>query len=646
MHEHPVARSTSRKQGKGRKPGFHLNPPTGAATFPAMSSGRIITTALILLTASIRGHSAEIVWVGGDLTYQGTNYTSHLVNDLGHTVTNRFDLETLDAGKLADLNAADLVIMGRHLTFPRDYADSGEPTQWNGVTTPILNLSTWLCRKDHWDWLDSTRVLGNLDETLTVLESSDPAFTGMGLTPGSVLEAYIARLDFLAFMPNTGSGTQVAKTTTNDIPWIVRWEPGAPFHPTSTQAPSGTRVYFSAPPRFAFLTAEGRQIFDNLVESLINPPVHYDVYLVAGQSNMDGRGWISNLTGPLATWNSPQPDVRIHYRNPINNDPTNPTYDTGWINLAPGLSAPPGFSDPLPSSRFGPSLSFARTMADRAPERRVAVIKVPRGGTNLHTQWHPDESGNVMWRTFTNAIPEALQTLTNSFDTATLRGMIWHQGESDAGNADFQADLTRFLQATRDLVGDPEFPIVLGELERDPSNPTRTFQNDIFATVSASDPFTGLASSSGLGTSDGTHFDAAAVIDLGIRYADLMHDLDQDDLPDFWERTYLGSITTSSGGPREDFDGDGSPDADELRAGTHPGLESDVFRALGGTTTDPELRWSSTRGRVYRVLQKTSWDGTWSTFQDNVLATPPENIEILPSSPAEPDLYRVELVSP
>ena len=38
---------------------------------------------------------------------------------------------------------------------------------------------------------------------------------------------------------------------------------------------------------------------------------HYEVFLVAGQSNCDGRGKASDLTGPLAKWARPQDVVLI-----------------------------------------------------------------------------------------------------------------------------------------------------------------------------------------------------------------------------------------------------------------------------------------------------------------------------------------------
>ena len=377
------------------------------------------------------------------------------------------------------------------------------------------------------------------------------------------------------------------------------------------------------------------------------PPVNYDVDLIGGQSNADGRGVTSDLTGELSGWNAPQHDVRIYYVNPgSSTDPANPEFNTGWTALTAGWSVPPADRPVLPSGRFGLELSFARVMADSAPDRRVALIKVTKGGTNLRTDWNPGESGNFMWQTFTNFVPRALQTLTNAQDTVTLKGMIWHQGEADGANPDFKDDLKLLLNAIRTFVGNPEFPIVQGELAGKTATPDYHYQNRAMAEVRDRDPFTGLASSDSLPASDGTHFDTSALITYGVRYANLIQNVDDDELPDDWERLMLASITNSSGSAREDWDGDGSSDHDEFMAGTHPAQAADVLRIAGMAPHSGELRWSSVMGRTYRVLHRTSWTNHWTTLRDNVPATPPENTEILPVTASPFDLYRIELVSP
>ena len=249
----------------------------------------------------------------------------------------------------------------------------------------------------------------------------------------------------------------------------------------------------------------------------LNTTNHFDVYLASGQSNMDGRGSASDLTGPLSVWNLPQTDVRIYYVNPINLDPFQPTYNTGWQTLRPGWSVPPGFSGTLPSTRFGPELSFARAMADANPERHIAIIKISQGGTSLAGDWNP--ASGYLYVTLTNFARTALQLLTAGGSSYTLRGMIWHQGESDGSSstAVYQARLTEFISSVRRDLEVTNLPFVVGELATNRSLTVRAAQLN----VSQELPYVSFASSSNLPTlaPDDPHFTSSSVITMGQRMA-------------------------------------------------------------------------------------------------------------------------------
>src|SRR5690606_28394287 len=116
-----------------------------------------------------------------------------------------------------------------------------------------------------------------------------------------------------------------------------------------------------------------------------------DVYIVAGQSKADGRGTTSELVGSLAKYQAAQSDVLMRYTNPGNSNGTN-AYQSNWTPLAPGFAVPPGYQSALPSSRFGPEVSFGYDVAQFTTDRKVAIIKVTRGGTNLYSQWDPTDT--------------------------------------------------------------------------------------------------------------------------------------------------------------------------------------------------------------------------------------------------------------
>ena len=285
------------------------------------------------------------------------------------------------------------------------------------------------------------------------------------------------------------------------------------------------------------------------VEAPVAEPRTYDVYLIAGQSNADGRGYASDLTGSLAAYAGMQDDVRLFYVNPVNGNPADPTYNTGWTTLAPGYSSPPGHSGPIPSDRFGFELSLCKALAAHDPGRNVAVIKITKGGTSLATDWNPAGEANYMWQTFAGRVSEALAALTAGGGRVNLRGMFWHQGESDGSNPDYQDDLVEFIAAVRTLTGKPDLPFAIGELERDHVTPTvsdRDHQLTAMANVAAADPNTFAVSSEGLATYDGTHFTSSAIITLGERFARAFHDF-EDGLNHFV--TYDGNGSTGGAVP-------------------------------------------------------------------------------------------------
>ena len=249
----------------------------------------------------------------------------------------------------------------------------------------------------------------------------------------------------------------------------------------------------------------------------------FDVYIAAGQSNMDGRGLNSELVGSLASYKLPQADVPIRYTNPGNDDGTN-AYQTDWVALEPGYCVPPGYSGALPSTKFGPEVSFGRAMADDATTRRVAIVKVAHGGTNLQGDWDPSDEINgpkgYMYAGFETAVPEAIQALQAMGHSVEIRGMIWHQGESDgsgtsaATQAAYEANLTEFIQVVRQDLGYPNLPFLVGELESVDGG--REAVRAAQANVAAAMDFVEFIPSEGLAVySDGTHFTAASQIELG-----------------------------------------------------------------------------------------------------------------------------------
>ena len=244
---------------------------------------------------------------------------------------------------------------------------------------------------------------------------------------------------------------------------------------------------------------------------------HYDIFLVAGQSNCDGRGAAKELIGDLAPYAEPQSDVPIAYscsslRGPV-------LHSDGFQPLQPGWSVAPGRNKPksLPSGTFGPEVSFGRAVADALPDRHVALIKYAEGGTNLKRDWNPAVRDRL-YDAFLAYVAQSLKILTDRGDTYELRGMIWHQGESDAGlpEGEYQNLLTDFIAKVRAALDAPELPFGIGEVY---DNGKRDRVRAAERATAEAVPGAFFVSADGLETFDGgTHFNAASQIELGRRF--------------------------------------------------------------------------------------------------------------------------------
>ncbi|MBE3064442.1 MAG: hypothetical protein IMZ69_05435 [Spirochaetes bacterium] len=246
------------------------------------------------------------------------------------------------------------------------------------------------------------------------------------------------------------------------------------------------------------------------------------VFIFAGQSNMDGRARKVDLVGPLAKWAQPQGDVRIAYSNSTLRGP----YTSGGFKpLEPGYSVTSGTRDrlgdayKLPGSRFGPEVSFGRTIADALPQARVALIKFSEGGTSLQGDWAPDKNGGL-YEEFLAFVRHSLKALRDGGETVELAGIVWHQGESDTSlpPGKYQQLLTELIARLRKDLSSPDVPFVIGEVfDNGGRDAVRAGQLATSQAVHA----TLLVSVKGLTTLDkDTHFDSASQIELGRRMAE------------------------------------------------------------------------------------------------------------------------------
>ena len=146
----------------------------------------------------------------------------------------------------------------------------------------------------------------------------------------------------------------------------------------------------------------------------------YLTFFIAGQSNMDGYGYVDKLPTELRS----EQNVMIFHGNGVFDNQAAGGMGR-WSNLRPGHGT--GFMSDGDtnkySNRFGPELSFANTLTTELPNKNIAIIKYAVGGTGLHLKtgygnWSPDFSegkGN-------NQYDFALQTIKNAFSSSDIDG--------------------------------------------------------------------------------------------------------------------------------------------------------------------------------------------------------------------------------
>jgi hypothetical protein len=319
-----------------------------------------------------------------------------------------------------------------------------------------------------------------------------------------------------------GSTSVVVGLNTKDVPAFVAAYPTAVLLPEifSVQNPKGqsiaySLVYVPAPPAtmkgsfqsglvlFAINTpppAPGTALPVPKLASVYAPtPLavpadksKFEVYLLIGQSNMLGRD-----TSKL--------DSQV---------------DNPRIGSMDGHGKWFVAHEPLwGGSGTGPGISFAADiLAARPDDVKVGLISCAVGGTPL-SRW--EKGGDLYER--------ALSRAKLAMKEGTLKGAIWHQGEGDShpGLAEtYRARLTKMLVDLRADLGNPDFPVVVGQLGMffDPkptsdASVVRAAIKEVGTTV----PHTGFADSVGLEhKGDHLHFTADAQGEFGHRYAKAM----------------------------------------------------------------------------------------------------------------------------
>jgi hypothetical protein len=230
-------------------------------------------------------------------------------------------------------------------------------------------------------------------------------------------------------------------------------------------------------------------------------PMH--LFLLAGQSNMAGRGTVSDVD------RTPHPRVLM-------------LDESGqWVPAREPLH----FDKPKVAG-VGPGLAFGKEVARQNPDITVGLVPAAVGGSSI-TAWVP---GGYHAQTGTHPWDDAIHRLEIARQSGELKAILWHQGESDARPEraeEYESRLHDLIARFRDVAGDPSLPFIVGQLGRfREMTPGRLAVNAAHENVPRHVPNTRFVSSEGLNhKGDRTHFDAASARELGRRYAEAYAEL-------------------------------------------------------------------------------------------------------------------------
>jgi len=233
---------------------------------------------------------------------------------------------------------------------------------------------------------------------------------------------------------------------------------------------------------------------------------HVSVYLLSGQSNMDGHGLVVNAPG----WVEPYDDVRLFWQ-PVGSETA-----VGPASMWAG--------------RFGPELSAARDLAAALPNERILFVKYAIGGTNLHTQWYPgSEPGDAagpLYDVWQDNLEAAIAEVEGQGRTPVIRGMFWMQGEADTVfdfPFTYYGNLSRFIRRVREDAGAPDMPFSIGRVFCPPDSgciiPNVPVIKACQESVAEHTRHTSWFDTDDLPLMDNIHYSAVGQLTLGRRFA-------------------------------------------------------------------------------------------------------------------------------
>lgn len=232
----------------------------------------------------------------------------------------------------------------------------------------------------------------------------------------------------------------------------------------------------------------------NNVEPNAKPDVEYDLYLLIGQSNMEGEAPLNDCDTVDGVWLLDSKGEIVPASNPINRYSTIRYQGT---------------------SKYGLGGAFGKAVV-MSTARKVLLVSNARGGSAI-AEWQKGSAYNF----YDEAVRRTCQAM--NIEGVALRGILWHQGEADSDHPYLEeyyfSKLTDLVNDLRGDFGMPELPFIAGEIAD--AYPTSAEFNSVIDKIADYIPFSSAVDSEGCTVqSDNTHFTRDGYDLLGRRYAE------------------------------------------------------------------------------------------------------------------------------
>jgi hypothetical protein len=221
------------------------------------------------------------------------------------------------------------------------------------------------------------------------------------------------------------------------------------------------------------------------------------IYLLVGQSNMAGRG------KPEAIDTITNPHIWMFNK------------DQQWVPAKEPLA----FDKPAVAG-VGPGFAFAKEIWMADTNATICLIPCAVGGTRIDL-W---KTGAYDSATKTHPYDDALARAKKAIPSGELKGIIWHQGESDCNpalSATYENKLRELIARFRSDLDNRSVPFMVGEIaDFKGGDKDKVIVNTAIRTVASTTRNCGFAAVDGLQhKGDLIHFDAPSARELGKRYA-------------------------------------------------------------------------------------------------------------------------------